>query len=118
MRFWIELLSSPSASPAATLACETLRETDFRKGLPACTIPTLFIHGTSDKTVPIDASDRAAARGIAGAKLIEHDGKPHGPFATAPAKLNADLISFVGWAVRAGLALSVESVLLQRRFMN
>jgi len=30
----------------------------------AFTIPTLVIHGTSDKTVPIDPAGRAAAAGI------------------------------------------------------
>jgi non-heme chloroperoxidase len=33
---------------------------------------------------------------IAGAKLIEYDGEPHGLFATAPDRLNADLIAFIG----------------------
>jgi non-heme chloroperoxidase len=46
--------------------------------------------------VPIDLSGRAAAKGIAGAKLIEYDGEPHGLFATVPDKLNADLIAFIG----------------------
>ena len=52
-------------------------------------------HGTGDKTVPIDPTARAAARGIAGAKLVEYDGEPHGLFATAPDRLNQDLIAFL-----------------------
>jgi pimeloyl-ACP methyl ester carboxylesterase len=36
--------------------------------------PTLIIHGTDDKTVPIDAAGGAAAKGIAQAELIENDG--------------------------------------------
>ena len=85
------------ASPKATLNCvDAFGKTDFRKDLASFTIPTLVIHGTSDKTVPIDPSGRAAAKGIAGAKLIEYDGEPHGLFATVPDKLNADLIQFIG----------------------
>jgi non-heme chloroperoxidase len=85
------------ASPKATLDCvDAFGKTDFRKDLASFTIPTLVIHGTSDKTVPIDPSGRAAAQGIAGAKLIEYDGEPHGLFATVPDKLNADLIQFIG----------------------
>lgn len=84
------------ASPKATIDCiDAFGRTDFRPDLPAFTIPTLVIHGTSDKTVPIDPAGRAAARGIATATLIEYDGEPHGLFATAPDRLNRDLIEFL-----------------------
>jgi non-heme chloroperoxidase len=46
--------------------------------------------------VPIEPTGRAAAKGIAGAKLVEYNGEPHGLFATVPDRLNADLISFIG----------------------
>lgn len=84
------------ASPIATMACvDAFGKTDFRPDLPAFTIPTLVIHGTSDKTVPIDASGRAAAAGIVGAQFIEYEGEPHGLFATVPDRLNADLLGFL-----------------------
>jgi non-heme chloroperoxidase len=85
------------ASPKATINCvDAFGKTDFRPDLKAFTIPTLVIHGTADKTVPIDPAGRAAAKGIASATLIEYDGEPHGLFATAPDRLNADLIKFIG----------------------
>ncbi|MGV1832277.1 alpha/beta fold hydrolase [Agrobacterium vitis] len=85
------------ASPKATIDCvDAFGKTDFRPDLAAFTIPTLVIHGTADKTVPIDPAGRAAANGIAGAKLIEYEGEPHGLFATAPDRLNRDLIEFLG----------------------
>lgn len=85
------------ASPKATLACiDAFGATDFRKDLASFTMPTLIIHGTSDKIVPIDTAGRPAAKGIAGARLIEYEGEPHGLFATAPDKLSADLIAFIG----------------------
>lgn len=84
------------ASPKATIDCvDAFGRTDFRPDLAAFDIPTLVIHGTGDKTVPIDPSGRAAAAGIAGAELIEYDGEPHGLFATAPDRLNSDLIAFL-----------------------
>jgi pimeloyl-ACP methyl ester carboxylesterase len=84
------------ASLKATLDCaNSFATTDFRPDLASFTVPTLIIHGTSDKTVPIDASSRAAARGIAGATLIEYDGAPHGLFATERERLTADLLSFL-----------------------
>lgn len=93
---WTFLLAV-MASPKATLDCvDAFAKTDFRTDLASFTIPTLVIHGTSDKTVPIDPSARSAAKGIAGAKLLEYDGEPHGLFATVPDKLNKDLIQFIG----------------------
>lgn len=84
------------ASPKATIDCvDSFGRTDFRPDLKAFDVPTLVIHGTSDKTVPIDPSGRAAAAGIAGAELIEYDGEPHGLFATAAARLNGDLLAFL-----------------------
>jgi non-heme chloroperoxidase len=85
------------ASPKATLNCvDAFGKTDFRPDLASFTVPTLVIHGTSDKVVPIDAAGRAAANGIAGATLIEYEGEPHGLLATAPERLNQDLIQFIG----------------------
>ncbi|MDB5671410.1 MAG: prxC [Alphaproteobacteria bacterium] len=84
------------ASPLATIACvDAFGRTDFRPDLAAFDVPTLIIHGTADKTVPIDPSGRAAAAGIAGARLIEYEGEPHGLFATAPERLNRDLLEFL-----------------------
>lgn len=79
-----------------TLACaESFSHTDFRPDLAAFQVPTLVIHGTSDKTVPIDAAGRAAAQGIATSQLIEYDGEPHGLNATASDRLTADLLKFL-----------------------
>jgi non-heme chloroperoxidase len=84
------------ASPLATIACvDAFGRTDFRPDLASFTIPTLVIHGSADKTVPIDPSGRAAAAGIAGAQWLEYEGEPHGLFATVPDRLNADLIAFL-----------------------
>ncbi|MCQ8781912.1 alpha/beta fold hydrolase [Mangrovibrevibacter kandeliae] len=84
------------ASPLATMRCvDAFGKTDFRPDLAAFTMPTLIIHGTADNTVPIDVAGRAAAKGIAQAQLIEYEGEPHGLFATAPERLNRDLIGFI-----------------------
>lgn len=77
-------------------AAEAFATTDFRPDLPAFKVPTLIVHGTADKTVPIDATGRAAAKAIAGATLIEYDGAPHGLFATEKERLIGDLLQFLG----------------------
>lgn len=79
-----------------TLACaESFSSTDFRPDLSAFRVPTLIIHGTADKTVPIDPAGRAAAKGISQAKLVEYDGAPHGLFLSHKDRLIDDLLSFV-----------------------
>ncbi len=85
------------ASLKATLACvDAFGKTDFRPDLAAFRVPTLIVHGTGDKTVPIDPSARAAAKGIAGAQLVEYDGEPHGLNVTASDRLTQDLLRFLG----------------------
>lgn len=92
---WSQWMSN-QASPRATTECVTaFGETDFRADCAKVTVPTLVIHGSSDATVPIDLTGRAAAKLIAGAKFLEYEGEPHGLFATAADKLNTDLLAFL-----------------------
>jgi non-heme chloroperoxidase len=84
------------ASLKATLDCaKAFATTDFRTDLASFSVPTLIIHGAEDKTVPIDASGRAAAQGIANSKLIEYGDAPHGLFATHKDRLTTDLLEFL-----------------------
>ncbi len=79
----------------ATLACaNAFATTDFRPDLKSFNLPTLIVHGTHDKTVPIDATARPATKGIKGSQLIEYEGAPHGIFASHRAQLVEDLLSF------------------------
>lgn len=84
------------ASPKATLEClKSFSRTDFRSDLAHFKVPTLIIHGTKDKTVPIEASARISAKGIAQSRLIEYEGAPHGLFATHKERLSNDLLDFI-----------------------
>lgn len=85
-----------AGSPKATIDCiRAFSQTDFRHDVTAINVPTLIIHGDSDKTVPIDASARQAVRLIPNAKLIEYEGAPHGLFYTEKERLNKDLLEFI-----------------------
>lgn len=85
------------ASLKATLACaESFGHTDFRGDLASFRVPTLIVHGTADKTVPIDATARPAAEAISGAQLVEYDGEPHGFVETARDRITKDLLTFLG----------------------
>ena len=78
-------------------AAKAFATTDFRPDIRSFDgVPTLIIHGTSDKTVPIDATARVMAREVPGAKLIEYDGSAHGLFAIDKQRLCDDLVAFLG----------------------
>ena len=84
------------ANLKATLDCvKAFSSTDFRPDLTAFKVPTLIVHGTDDKTVPIDAAGRAAAIGIAQAKLIEYLDAPHGLLVTDKERFSHDLLEFL-----------------------
>jgi non-heme chloroperoxidase len=77
-------------------AAKAFSYTDFRPDLKSFDgVPTLCIHGTSDKTVPIDATGRVVAAQVPSAKLIEYDGSPHGLFETDKDRLCEDLVAFL-----------------------
>ena len=76
-------------------AAKAFATTDFRPDLASFTMPTLVIHGTADKTVPIDPTAREVARRVPHATLIEYGGEPHGLFATQTQRLIADLMDFL-----------------------
>ena len=79
-----------------TLAClNSFATTDFRPDLAAFTMPTMIVHGTGDKTVPIEAGGRAAARLLPHARVVEYDGGPHGLLVTHKTELVRDLLSFL-----------------------
>jgi non-heme chloroperoxidase len=69
--------------------------TDFTEDLKRFDVPTLVIHGDDDQIVPIDASGRASAKLVKGAKLIVYPGAPHGLTDTHKDRLNNDLLSFI-----------------------
>jgi len=84
------------ASLRATLACvEAFGKTDFRADLSSFKVPTLIIHASGDRVVPIEVSARQAAKQIVGAKLIEYDCESHGLFATHRNQFVEDLITFL-----------------------
>ena len=78
-------------------AAKAFATTDFRPDLKSFDgVPTLVIHGTSDKTVPIDATGRVVAEQVPNAQFIEYDGSAHGLFATDKDRLCDDLLAFLG----------------------
>jgi pimeloyl-ACP methyl ester carboxylesterase len=71
-------------------------KTDFRPDLSSLNVPTLIVHGSGDRAVPIAVSSREAAKRIPNAKLIEYNCESHGLFATHRNQLVADVLAFLG----------------------
>lgn len=89
--------SLASKAPAqSTIACvKSFSATDFRKDVSAISVPTLIIHGNSDKIVPIEVSSNRTADMLPHAEFVVYEGAPHGLFYTHREQLNRDLLNFI-----------------------
>jgi non-heme chloroperoxidase len=83
------------ASPKGTLDCVTAWYTDFRKDLPRVDVPTLVMHGDSDRIVPIEVSGRLTHQAIKNSRLVVIKDGPHGFTWTHADQTNAELVSFL-----------------------
>lgn len=85
-----------AASPLATQRCfVAFSTTDFRADLRRITVPTLVVHGDSDRIVPFEVSGKLSHELIAGSRLELLKGAPHGFAATHADQLNALLLDFI-----------------------
>ncbi len=83
-------------------AARAFSHTDFRKDMVSIQVPTLIIHGSEDKTVPIAASAHIAAQILTQSELIEYDGAAHGILASHKDKVLADILKFLQGPVALG----------------
>ncbi|MFH9675767.1 alpha/beta fold hydrolase [Streptomyces sp. NPDC017405] len=83
--------SGAIASAAAPLSWPT----DFRADIPRIDVPALIVHGTADRTLPIDATGRRFAKALPTAQYTEIDGAPHGLLTTHTAEVNDVLLNFL-----------------------
>jgi non-heme chloroperoxidase len=83
------------ASPHATYACVDTWLTDFRDDLPKIDVPTLVVHGTEDRILPIAATADRLPDLIADARLVRVDGGPHNIGWTHPELVNRALLEFL-----------------------
>lgn len=83
------------ASPVGTLECVTAWYTDFRQDLRRIDVPTLIIHGDSDRILPIEVTGKATQAAIKGSRLVTVKGGPHGLNWTHAEEVNRELVSFL-----------------------
>lgn len=84
------------AGSIASAAAPLTWPTDFRADIPRIDVPTLIVHGTADRTLPIDATGRRFAEALPTAEYVEIDGAPHGLLTTHTAEVNKTLLDFLG----------------------
>ena len=84
------------ASAKGTLDCVSAWVSDFRNDLPRINLPTLVIHGDSDRILPIAATGIRTHKAVNGARLVVVEGGPHGLTWTHAEKVNRELLAFLG----------------------
>lgn len=89
---WIAWGASPLGTQQCIVAFGT---TDFRKDLKKFTVPTLVVHGDSDRIVPFDVSGKRSHEMIKGSRLEVLKGAPHGFAATHSQQLNELMLDFL-----------------------
>lgn len=87
-----------SASATASLACVPTWHEDFRQDLSRINVPTLVIHGDSDRIVPFAASGQRTAKLIKAAELAVVKDGPHCISWTHADEVNSELVKFLGVA--------------------
>ena len=69
--------------------------TDFRADIEKVDVPSLILHGTADRILPIDATAREFTKRLPDAEYVEIEGAPHGLLWTHAAEVNAALLGFL-----------------------
>ena len=84
------------ASAYASLACVPTWHEDFRQDVAKIDVPTLVIHGDSDRIVPFSAAGERTAKLIRDAELVVIKEGPHNVAWTHAEEVNPALLNFLG----------------------
>jgi non-heme chloroperoxidase len=93
---WVtrQIVDTPLKILLETAAAYTT--TDFRPDVASLRVPTLIVHGDLDASAPIDLTGRRTAALIPGSRLLVYEGSGHGLYAADHARLNPDVLAFIG----------------------
>ena len=84
------------ASATASLACVPTWHEDFRQDVAKIDVPTLIIHGDSDRIVPFASAGQRTAKLVKAAELVVIKDGPHNVAWTHADEVNAALLNFLG----------------------
>ncbi|HJV12728.1 MAG TPA: alpha/beta hydrolase [Propionibacteriaceae bacterium] len=82
-------------SPHASVWAPAAWFTDFREDVDNIDVPTMIMHGTADRNVPIDLTSRQLAKMLPSATYIEIEGAPHAMLWTHADEINKALLDFL-----------------------
>jgi non-heme chloroperoxidase len=83
------------ASPFATWACPPGWLDDFGEDIKRIDVPTLILHGTADRILPIDGQGRRLHAALPDAHYVEIEGGPHVMCVTHAQEVNRELLAFL-----------------------
>jgi pimeloyl-ACP methyl ester carboxylesterase len=83
------------ASPEATWACPQGWLEDFSQDITRIDVPTLIVHGTADRILPIDGQGRRLHAALPQARYVEIEGGPHVGCVTHAEEINRELLAFL-----------------------
>ncbi|GAA0936867.1 alpha/beta hydrolase [Pseudonocardia zijingensis] len=69
--------------------------TDFRGDIEKVDVPTLIVHGTADRILPIDSTGREFTKRLPNARYVEIEGAPHGMLWTHADEVSDLLVEFL-----------------------
>jgi non-heme chloroperoxidase len=84
-----------AASPIATWACPPGWLDDFGEDIKRIDVPTLILHGTADRILPIDGQGRRLHAALPDAHYVEIEGGPHVMCVTHAKEVNRELLAFL-----------------------
>jgi non-heme chloroperoxidase len=87
------------ASPWATWACPPGWLDDFTGDIKRIDIPTLILHGTADRILPIGGQGRRLHAALPDAHHVEIEGGPHVMCVSHAEEVNRELLAFLRQAV-------------------
>ena len=87
--------AAAGASPVATWACPPGWLEDFGEDIKRIDVPTLILHGTADRILPIEGQGRRLHAALPDARYAEIEGGPHVKPVTHPDEVNRELLAFL-----------------------
>ena len=84
-----------AASPIATWACPAGWLDDFGEDIKRIDVPTLILHGTADRILPIGGQGRRLHAALPDAHYVEIEGAPHVMCVTHAKEVNGELLTFL-----------------------
>jgi non-heme chloroperoxidase len=82
-------------SPYTSVWVQPTWLTDFRADIEKIDVPSLILHGTADRILPIDVTGRRFSKMLPSATYIEIEGAPHGMLWTHGEEINKVLLDFL-----------------------